>query len=178
MESMQGRPPAAEESADTSRRLTEDQVPQVPVETQSAASVTEIGLHVGLCVLAVTVLLAAFMLGIEEGQRVVLPMVDIPLPELCTAKRLLGIDCPGCGLTRCFISVSQGRVSDALRYHPAGLLWFSILVFQIPYRGMQLWRIRRGYSEYNLHTVGTYIVIAAFLLTIGQWLVRMVDKFF
>ena len=175
---MQGRPRAAQESADTPSPLAVDQAPQVPVEPESAASVTEIGLHVGLCVLAVTVLLAAFMLSIEEGQRVVLPIVDIPLPELCTAKRLLGIDCPGCGLTRCFISVSQGRVNDALRYHPAGLLWFSILVFQIPYRSIQLWRIRGGYSEYNLHTVGTYIVIAAFLLTIGQWLVRMVDKFF
>lgn len=38
----------------------------------------------------------------------------------CVFNTLLRIDCPGCGMTRSFILLSQLRIGDAFRAHPAG----------------------------------------------------------
>ena len=39
----------------------------------------------------------------------------------CIYKRLLGITCPGCGLTRAYKSLIHGDIKQAFYYHP--LFW-------------------------------------------------------
>src|SRR5439155_16652693 len=93
------------------------------------------------------VLAAALLLSVRNRTQVLLPLVELPLPELCMLRRMTGLPCPGCGMTRCFISLAHGDLPAAWSYNPAGLLLFAILVFQIPFRTVQLWRIRRGRPE-------------------------------
>ncbi len=38
----------------------------------------------------------------------------------CVFNALFRIDCPGCGMTRSFSLLSQLRIGDAFRAHPAG----------------------------------------------------------
>ena len=38
--------------------------------------------------------------------------------QLCVFRNVTGLPCPGCGLTRAFLSLIQGRWSDSLRFHP------------------------------------------------------------
>ena len=64
-----------------------------------------------------------------------------PIPELCVFRRLMDMNCPGCGLTRSFVFLGHGQLSDAWRMNPVGPLLYFVVVSQIPWR---LWKIFRG----------------------------------
>ena len=42
-------------------------------------------------------------------------------PVLCLFRRVTGLPCPSCGLTRSWQAAGHGRLLDATRYHPLGL---------------------------------------------------------
>ena len=134
----------------------------------------DLNLHVVFLVLCGAVLLLAVVLEVQDRNRVRLPGISAPLPELCTFKRSFGVGCPGCGLTRCFISVVHGNVVDAWLYNPAGLFFFLVVAFQVPYRTVQIWRLRSGRAELNLHAIGQWSLIAVAVLMVVQWIVRMI----
>ncbi len=66
------------------------------------------------------------------------------LPSVCLFYHLTGQPCPGCGLTRSFVSLGHGDWHDALRWHPlgpaiyclCGLLWLRCGVYY--WRGVTL----------------------------------------
>jgi len=129
--------------------------------------------HVVWLGLSSGVLLAAALLSVRGQTQVVLPLLGVPLPELCMLRRTLGLDCPGCGMTRSFIALAHGDVWSAWSYNPAGLLLFAILAFQLPFRACQLWRIRRGRPEMAMTGAAqmAFGVFATALL--GQWALRL-----
>jgi hypothetical protein len=49
-------------------------------------------------------------------------------PTLCIWKKLLGIPCPGCGLTRGVCFLVHGQWAEAIRFNPLSLLAAGILV--------------------------------------------------
>ena len=49
-------------------------------------------------------------------------------PTLCIWKKLLGIACPGCGLTRGVCFLVHGKWAEAIRFNPLSLLAVGILV--------------------------------------------------
>ena len=87
-------------------------------------------------------------------------------------QRWFGIPCPGCGLTRSFISLAHGHWSEAWRYNPAGPVWFLLVAMQLPYRFVQWRRLRRGLPEFTLGRTGETLVWLALGLLILQWTVR------
>jgi len=129
--------------------------------------------HLVLLAICSSVLLMAAILSVRNLSQIILPVLQLPLPELCTMRRLAGLDCPGCGLTRCFISLAHGDVAAAWSYNPAGLWLFAIMAFQIPFRSYQLWRIGSGKSELVLPWAlqVTLAILAIALLT--QWSLRL-----
>jgi Protein of unknown function (DUF2752) len=50
-------------------------------------------------------------------------------PTLCIWKKLLGIPCPGCGLTRGVCLLVHGRWVEAVSFNPLSLLAVGILAF-------------------------------------------------
>jgi hypothetical protein len=129
--------------------------------------------HVVLMTMCAGVIFLSMILSVRQGTQVVLPFLGQPLPELCMMKRMGGAGCPGCGMTRSFISLGHGDLAAAWSYNPAGVWFFAIILFQLPYRGVQLWRIRRGLPElqtFRLAQVSLSILAAGM---IGQWLLRM-----
>jgi len=40
------------------------------------------------------------------------------LPELCPIHRLLGVDCPGCGMGRALAHLTKGELGTAVTLHP------------------------------------------------------------
>jgi hypothetical protein len=134
--------------------------------------------HAVLLGLSSGVLLMALLLSIRGQSQVILPGINVPLPELCMSRRMFGLSCPGCGLTRCFISLARGDVAAAWSYNPAGLLLFAVTAFQIPLRAWQLWRIRRGLPEIMMNGAAQVALGAVAILMLGQWALRLMGVAF
>jgi uncharacterized protein DUF2752 len=94
------------------------------------------------------------------------------LPESCLIKSTSGESCPGCGLTRSFVTGIRLDL-NAFRFHPIGPILLLVLVAQVPYRGYRLLQGRpvvpkREISNWPLYALG---LIALGL--IGTWGARM-----
>jgi hypothetical protein len=145
----------------------------LPLRTASTASHNSEWprwLILGLC-LTVIVLSLALSLGDSAG-RVIVPLINRPLPPLCQMKMLTGLDCPGCGLTRSFIALGHGQFTESFRFNPAGPLWFAFIALQIPYQAWQITRVRSGQRPLDLMWWGQGIIYVALAALIGQWVLR------
>ncbi len=130
--------------------------------------------HLMFLVLSVVVLALSMTMSVRgAGTQVSLPFLDRPLPELCHMRRFTGLDCPGCGLTRSFISLGHGDVVAAWQFNPAGILLFGLLVAQLPYRSLQLWRIRRAQPEWYPRSLFTWLTVALISLLLMQWIIKL-----
>lgn len=118
------------------------------------------------------VICAAILMNSEGDERVFLPGFSIALPELCSTKRIFNINCPGCGLTRAFISLAHGDFTRAWHFHPTGILLFGIIAFQIPFRIFQLWRIYSGRNPLRVKHF-EWIFYALCVVMLAQWIGRM-----
>lgn len=77
----------------------------------------------------------AFAMQVKgETQVAFWGLSDYPLPELCGSRSLLGIDCPGCGLTRSVLALTQGDWERSLAFHRIGWVIALAILGQIPYR--------------------------------------------
>jgi hypothetical protein len=92
----------------------------------------------GTC--AAVVLLSA-VLEVRAPETVYLRgLPNHPLPPACAFRRLTGYPCPGCGMTRSFVSTAHGEIAAAFGYHPLGPILFLLVLAQLPYRAWCLWR--------------------------------------
>ncbi|MBK7877679.1 MAG: DUF2752 domain-containing protein [Planctomycetes bacterium] len=48
-----------------------------------------------------------------------------PKLQLCWLRRLTGVSCPGCGLTRAFCAISHGDLPGAWSFHPFGFVFYA-----------------------------------------------------
>lgn len=129
-----------------------------------------------LGVSSVVVLLAA-VLQVCGEEQVVLPGIDMQLPGTCTFKQYVGADCPGCGLTRCFVSMGHGQLERAWHFNPAGVAFFVIVAGQIPFRALQLWRLKSGVGEVRLGWWGYSFMVMVLAALLVQWVVRLIIRF-
>jgi hypothetical protein len=129
--------------------------------------------HWTMLALCVTIVALSLVLSVRDQTRVTLPLIGSPLPELCMTKRWTNVGCPGCGMTRCFISLGHGDLAAAWSYNPAGLWFYAIVLFQIPFRVVQLVRIRRGLPELRTGWLAHFALSLLAILMIGQWLLKM-----
>lgn len=130
--------------------------------------------HFWFLAVSTVILTVALLLDVsDEGTATSLPWIG-ELPPLCTWKRLMGSDCPGCGLTRSFAALVRGEWSTAWRFNAAGWMFFAVCVYQIPFRIAQLWRIHQGRADYR-HSLAIVNVMVWSLLAvmITQWIWRM-----
>lgn len=134
--------------------------------------------HVVWLCLAGSVVLLSMVMQIRNSQEVNVPFTQIPLPELCSFRRFTGMDCAGCGMTRCFISLGHGDLAGAWNYNPAGILLYAVVLFQLPFRAWQLWRIRRGLPEVHLGQFAYGAMILFAVLMVAQWGIKQAALFF
>ncbi|MDX1948323.1 MAG: DUF2752 domain-containing protein [Pirellulaceae bacterium] len=134
--------------------------------------------HGVILVLCALVMVLAVVLSVRGSTEVLVPGIGAPLPELCVFRRLTGYGCPGCGMTRCFISLAHFDLRAAWAYNPAGFFLFPLFAFQVPYRAWQLWRIRRGLPEHSFGKFGTAALGVFAVFMVGQWAIRGVAFWF
>jgi hypothetical protein len=63
--------------------------------------------------LAALAIVGAFLLSPGAAERG---------PVLCPVRRVTGLPCPACGLTRSWNAILHGRPGASLRYHPLGIV--------------------------------------------------------
>jgi len=127
--------------------------------------------HAAVLLASLGVIAIALTLRVRD-ERVVLPVWDVPLPEMCWFKRLTGAECPGCGSTRAVISLVHGEFLDAWHHNVGGYLFLALILFQFPYRIGQFCRIHRGLPVWRprMATSVSTCILAAILFS--QWVAK------
>jgi len=97
--------------------------------------------NLSVLIISALVILASMILSPTTDS---VSMMGIRLPELCTFKRLTGMGCPGCGLTRSFTFMGHGELRQAMQMHVLGPMLYLGVVVQIPHRGWLLLAARRA----------------------------------
>lgn len=111
------------------------------------------------------------LVEVPGGRVAVRGLSDHPLPTTCAARTLLGIRCPGCGLTRSFIRLAEGDWRGSWRSHRLGVPLTMLVIGQIPYR---LLAIRRSGPPPIQARWGSAMVVALAALLILNWLADVV----
>ena len=91
--------------------------------------------------------LAAWLAAGAVAAAVWLAIGWVPRPEgraytLCTLRRVTGIPCPGCGMTRALGALARGEVAQAVHMHPLAIPFVLELVALWLAAGWLLWRGR------------------------------------
>ena len=131
----------------------------------------EIGRHRSMLWLSLLAIGLACLLQVRSDQRVEFRWGWAgPLPESCGSRIFLGMECPGCGMTRSFIYLSQGQWSAAWKVNRVGWLLALATVMQIPYRLYCMRELRAGRpARFRWSAWGSWILIAALL---GNWTLK------
>lgn len=106
----------------------------------------------------------ASKLIISLGCGILILMMD---GNLCVFKGIIGLPCPGCGLTRAILSLLRFDLKNAFFYHPLFLIP-PLLVLVLAFRKKSLFN--------SIYRSNAFWCVLA-LLFIGVWVIRMIRFF-
>ncbi len=129
--------------------------------------------HLVILLVSVMTVLVGRALDVSDRSRVVIPGVNLSLPGFCAYQRFTGHDCPGCGLTRSFVCLANGDIASAWSYNAVGSVLFVVVVLQIPYRVIQILRLRSGGPAIRLCNE-LWIIWPFLTALLAQWLIRSI----
>lgn len=100
---------------------------------------------------------------------IILIFISIPLLSMgCLMKEVIGIPCPGCGLTRAWINFLKGNITEAFYYNPL-FLFIPILI------GLILVRLICHNERYiKFLNKGIIVIIISFIVI---YIIRMIYLF-
>jgi hypothetical protein len=119
--------------------------------------------------LAAAVLLPPVAPGAEGG----LTLAGVRLPEVCALQRAAGLPCPGCGLTRSWVSALHARPAESLAHHPLGWLVLLYVAAQLGRHAAWLTLPRRRPAVERLGRPLDRGVIALGVLLLVAWVPRI-----
>ena len=85
---------------------------------------------------------------------------------VCIFRRVFGVDCPGCGVTRSAMSLFAGDIRSAFHMHPGGPVVIALIALIVPYLALILFAKVMGMEwrkEVKVYT-GIAILAAAALI--------------
>lgn len=95
---------------------------------------------------------------------------NIILGKVCIMRMLFGIPCPGCGITRAFILLSQGKIKEATIMHP---FWIAIVVLLIAFL-INRYFVKDKKMSKKVMSVLKVCAIITLLLCIVYYIYRMI----
>ncbi len=135
--------------------------PNPSAENATPVPRSDIAMHGMFFAMAAVVIGLSFIMNFNEESRVYLPGLSQPLPSMCSSRNLMGIDCPGCGMTRSFIAISHGRWNDAWNLNRASFLFYGFVFAQLPWRLMQICRLKivgKSWQPTGIYGVPIFLV--------------------
>ena len=98
----------------------------------------------------------------------------ITLPGICMFHGMTGLPCPGCGLTRSFVTAAHGDLASSFSHHRLGLLTlyyiFLQFVFNLVYIVVPGWRKPLTRPMKILHR-GIIVLAVLFVL---NWILTLI----
>ncbi|MBC7959352.1 MAG: DUF2752 domain-containing protein [Vallitaleaceae bacterium] len=91
-----------------------------------------------------------------------------PLAHLCLYKNISGLPCPGCGLTRSYLTLIDGNLKGAFFFHP--------LFFTIPFILILIFFTNLTSKAFHKKTA-TYFLFGFIALFLVVYVLRMVTFF-
>ena len=96
-----------------------------------------------------------------------------PLPiDLCLLKRMTGLPCPTCGLTRAVCSALQGDWAASLGFHPAGILVVVSVLGWVTWMSLEAWRGQMLWLS-GRKTLAKLAGAAIAVTSMAAWIVRL-----
>jgi hypothetical protein len=93
-------------------------------------------------------------------------------PPVCMSKRMLGVSCPGCGMTRSVTAAARGDLASALRFHAFGPLLLAGALAVWALLAVALAGDRRTLPDLS-RPFWTYVVVGFFAALVVYWLARL-----
>jgi Protein of unknown function (DUF2752) len=126
-----------------------------------------------LFVASLVVIVAPLLCVLPNGRVALSVAPDHPLPESCLLWTMLGMHCPGCGLTRSFVYLAHGDLAASLAIHRVGWVMALAVLVQFPYRLAAL-----AWPERELLSARVRFLFSATLiaLLLGNWLYGLVQS--
>ena len=90
----------------------------------------------------------------------------------CPIKTLTGFDCPGCGITRCILSIFELNFYQAFRYN---MLVFCLIVLYVLYLIARL--VKYIFKKDSKIIIPDYVYIILIVITIVFGILRNIDAF-
>lgn len=118
---------------------------RVPSRT-AVASAAERRIHLLVLTICLGLIGVALVLDPAESVGRIAGAVTLAghhLPEVCAFKRVTGLPCPGCGLTRSWVAALHGQVAASLAFHRLGWLVLLYVALQALRHGAWLALARR-----------------------------------
>lgn len=124
--------------------------------------------HAWMLGMSLAALLLSFCLEVRpEGTVSPRGLPGIVLPGVCLSREMFGLSCPACGLTRSFVLMAHGQWHSAWQMHRLGWFMAIVVLLQVPYRSLCLYRSRQLLIVAWARVIG-YLIIAAL---VGNWLI-------
>jgi hypothetical protein len=86
----------------------------------------------------------------------------LPQISICPFHAVTGLLCPGCGMTRAFISIAQLKLKDAIYFNPFSIPLLSVMVIYLCYGKTPLWLQSRGLG------------CASVIIVLVFWIIRLI----
>lgn len=91
---------------------------------------------------------------------------------LCGARLMIGVPCPGCGLTHAFVALMHGHIAQSIAFHPLGVIIAGALAYAF-IRSMA--RIAGRPFKPLLSDEGRRLVLNVFITAlIVQWVIGLI----
>lgn len=96
------------------------------------------------------------------------------MPSICAFHNFTGLPCPGCGLTRSWVSMAHGQFANAFVWHPLGPFLFGSALLYTLWSG---WTALMRPSFPLPMKLQTRLILALALVMLGFWALRLAGVF-
>jgi hypothetical protein len=139
----------------------------LPPEQLPQDSLTH-GMYFLICSVLV---IAPFFLSCSDEPGAPVRIAGVSLPPSCPSK-LVGLECPGCGMTHAFVLLTHGQIRESVRWHRLGTLLYAFFLTQVFFRACALCRPE---LRSNAHAAAFqyYTSSAIIVLLLGNWIATL-----
>lgn len=167
--------PASKREEEVSWTVLEEQgTEEQDTEEQGTAELWLRKRHRSMLLISVVILFLSVVFAVRDsGEQATIVVFGQVMPGLCASRMWFGVECPGCGLTRSFVSLAAGDFATSFHFHRIGWLMFAAVALQIPYRIVCLRELRSGAITRRWpEWFGRALILAL----IGNWVLKFFLK--